>query len=884
MTEVKVASMLDTVQKNEKFWSSVLVFLATLFLVSTFPFYPIYVVPVIALIAAVIAYRLPPVGLIVGFFLALFAVIYQSAVFGWIYLVLLSLIMFEAFSNWRIISVLVILILAPFALSGLPFIGWVTILGMALSALHFGSKKSILVSLPSVFAILLLSSVWLTDNSAYLPLDLDLYKPGAAALQIEKSPVAIMGVVPEIVKSLGTFLSPNNLSTIWTSFGWFFSNAMTLATGDSLILQLISWGIALYLLGYLPGMLKKRAQSISALALLIVIVGNYAIGLIYGTLMRYEFMGGIIFSIIVLVIMEHVGWNISRESQIQRSDRMKSYGKFGMSDMSLGKGEKSMDDVGGYEDVKRELRDAIMLPLERKEIAYTYGIKPPAGILLFGPPGTGKTMLMRALAKELKYNFIEVKCSQILSQWYGESEKNVAEIFDNARKNSPTVLFFDEIDSLAKRRSDSAHDTVGPRVLSELLQQIDGANKAKGTVMVVGATNLPNEIDPALLRPGRLDKIIYMNLPNETARRKIFEVHLKGLPIQDLDFEKLVKKTNRFSGADINNVVVEAKRLAAKEASTSGKIVPISMDYIMRIINNVKPSTGISQLETYEKFRLDYERRTGSEVKLTKKKEVSWEEVAGLDDVKDALLESIQLPLLHEKEMEQYGVKPSKGILLFGPPGTGKTLIVKAAASELDASFQNLSAADVMKKGYGQAVTIIKETFNRARENTPALIFVDEIETFAPARGMGSNEIIGQFLTEMDGVTGSKGVVVIAATNRPNMMDPAIMRPGRFDKIFYIPPPDVHGRKEIFRIHLGRFADDVNLDVLAAKTPGFSGADIASICQSVKMKALKKKIKGNEEKISNDMIVEVIKTRKPSITESLVREYDKFLKQYGERK
>jgi transitional endoplasmic reticulum ATPase len=256
-----------------------------------------------------------------------------------------------------------------------------------------------------------------------------------------------------------------------------------------------------------------------------------------------------------------------------------------------------------------------------------------------------------------------------------------------------------------------------------------------------------------------------------------------------------------------------------------------------------------------------------------------------LDRVKEALLEAIQLPLLHEEEMKAYGVKPSKGILLFGPPGTGKTLIVRAASNELKASFQVLSGAEIMKKGYTQAVNVIKETFDRARENTPAIIFVDEIETFAPARGAGgSAEVIGQFLTEMDGIKSKGGVVVIGATNKPRMMDAAIMRPGRFDKIFYIPPPDEQGRAKIFKIHLGKFAPNVNLEMLASMTPGFSGADIASICQSAKMEALKSKIAGKPRGVTTEMLLKIISTRRPSITQPLLDEYARFLEAYGERK
>jgi transitional endoplasmic reticulum ATPase len=291
----------------------------------------------------------------------------------------------------------------------------------------------------------------------------------------------------------------------------------------------------------------------------------------------------------------------------------------------------------------------------------------------------------------------------------------------------------------------------------------------------------------------------------------------------------------------------------------------------------------------YEQFKLDFERRVGAEKpkeeEAAKETAVKWEDVAGLDDVKQALLEAIELPLLHEAEMKEFKVKPSKGILLFGPPGTGKTLIVRAAAHELKASFQSLSAAEIMKKGYTQAVTVIKEAFNRARENAPGIIFVDEIETFAPARGMGgSSEILGQFLTEMDGVKGQQGVVVIGATNKPSIMDPAIMRPGRFDKIFYIPPPEAEGRQDMFKIHLARFASGVDLRVLAAATVGFSGADIAEICQSAKMKALKTKLAGKLEAITTEAIMKIIKTRRPSITPQILEEYKQFLEAYGERR
>jgi transitional endoplasmic reticulum ATPase len=262
---------------------------------------------------------------------------------------------------------------------------------------------------------------------------------------------------------------------------------------------------------------------------------------------------------------------------------------------------------------------------------------------------------------------------------------------------------------------------------------------------------------------------------------------------------------------------------------------------------------------------------------------VKWGDVVGLDDVKRALLETIEVPLLHEDLMKEMKIKPSKGILLFGPPGTGKTLIVKAACSELKASFQALSGAEIMQRGYTQAVSVIKETFNRGRENPPAIIFIDEIETFAPARGVTSSEIVGQFLTEMDGLKELKGVVVMAATNKPGLLDPALLRPGRFDKIFYIPPPDGKGRVDMFRLYLGKFASGMDLEALADAAPGFSGADIALVCRDAKMVVLRGRIAGQEGKLTTDSVLSLLRKRKPSITKGMLAEYDEFLSVYGER-
>jgi SpoVK/Ycf46/Vps4 family AAA+-type ATPase len=887
----KVAAYFRLAQESEKFWASLIVFFGALFLISAFPLYPFYVVVILALICGYAAYHTPWMGTMLSMLFVFPAVAYQAPVLALIFVLLIALTLMEMFEKWAIISILQILILAPFAFSSSVLFGWFSILGMAVAALRLGSKKSLVISLPAVFMILFLSSIWLASNSAFMPLTLNSYRPAFDGFVVSKGEVDIAQLPSTVFESLGNIARFELLSRINDAVGQSLGNSITILFGDSGLLQLAAWGIVLYLLSYLSGIISgRRKQFLSSLVLLVLLPIYYLIGTIYRVGFKIEMAFAIGAVILVIGVAEQFGVTITREAETRRQEKMKVFGKFGFKDVGLGGGERSLADIGGYEDVKTELKDSILLPLEKKELAYAYNIKPPSGILLFGPPGTGKTMLMRALAKELKYNFVEIRCSEILSQWYGESEKNMAEVFANARKNSPAILFFDEIDNIGKKRDAGGTDDVTPRVLSVLLQEMDGAIKSKEKIIVVGTTNIPDQLDTALLRPGRFDKIIYMHLPDRAARKEIFKVHTndlkaKGALADDVDFDKLAAKTERFSGADVRNVVDEATKITAKEASRKGEIIPVSMQNLLSVLQSVKPSAGIASLDMYEQFRLDFERRVGAveEGKEEKQEVVRWEDVAGLEKVKDALLKAIQLPLLYEKEMKELKIRPYKGVLLFGPPGTGKTLIVKAASNELKASFQTISAAELMKKGYTGAVTIIKETFNRARENTPSIIFVDEIETFAPARSMGGSEILGQFLTEMDGMKELKGVLIIAATNKPSLMDSALLRPGRFDKIFYIPPPSEKDREEIFSIHLGKFAKDVQLDAIAEVTDGFSGADIAAICNEIKFRALEEKIASREYKFNTDAMLQLIGKRRPSITKALLEEYADFLEQYGER-
>lgn len=1384
LAEQKVRAYLNIAQKDENLWSAFLVFLGALSLLCAIPFYPIPVAFVLALACGAIAYKSPPIGVALGFILILPALSYQSAIFGWVGLMLLALVFFEVFEHWGEIALLEVLVLLPFAAFPFSLLGGLIYFGMIWGSFHFGSAKSVLISSASVLMVLLLTSIWLVPNSAFFGINFPAYA-ALPAIQLTKPALALGAIASGIVPALANLVNLQAVSSAWGALGHISANMLRLLFSDGAIAQIAVWAAALFFAGWFPGKSRSRwKQTMAAVPVLLVPAAYFLICSIY----HYPFYPAMFLyagmSVGAVALLDLGGIKFSRERKIERGKKTKKFGKFGFGD--AGDTGETLESVGGYDDVKKELHDSILLPLQSKDLAYAYNLKVPSGILLFGPPGTGKTLLMRALANEMDYSFYPVKTPEILSQWYGESlpysekmlikdadgrvrlteigevvekrlrvevlafdksgrarfskvtghikhkstspiyevktrtgrrirvtayhslfsfdgsriaevktsdlvpkssyiaipssipfpenpltrldllghlreedyglsvsgasgyaleavgslgeekamailgyksrtymkqalkngrairacrflalmdaagiapdasklsiiakrkrfpalisvdedfstflglwvaegsynrrdtvrisvsrqeeekaaalcrklfghatvyrkknseasdiymgsrplfvlmhdvlgmedgarkksvpdiafslgrenlsaflrgyfsgdgtiysnqhgtaiveaatasrdladaalylllqfgivgtvypkkewtgtpswrvsfngvenlrkfseisfldsrrstrlgsclesaswhrsaqvpiigelrgmvaqkfpkwsasstigadvlvgaafeeepefiepirndiyldrvesvrkvedeeyvydvsveglenftagfggifahnsEKNVVEVFNRARDTAPAILFFDEIDAIGKRRELAGTDSVTPRVLSALLQEMDGAKKSSKQVIVVGATNIPDQLDPALMRPGRFDKIIYMHLPDDEAREEIFRVSLKGLPVsKSVDYKKLAKKSRRFSGADIANVVKTALRKAAEDAKKAGKVVPITMSHILGVLKNTKPSTSLSSLEDYERFQLDFQRSEAGaeEAGEGKKKEnaVGWGDVAGLDDVKGVFREAIEIPLLHPELLKQFKVKPSKGILLFGPPGTGKTLVVRAASNELDVSFLTISGAQLMQQGYAHAVNVIKETFNRARENPPSVIFVDEIETFAPARGMGRSDIVGQFLVEMDGVKGNEGVLVVGATNRPEILDTALLRPGRFDKVFYVHPPDAKGREELFKIHLGEFSEGLDLESLARITAGFTGADIAAVSQQAKMGMLRKKLSGKEAKLSTSDVEKLLSGMRPSVTRKMLEGYERFVEEYGERR
>ena len=889
MGRQRLLATVQMLKNNDELGNAILVFLGTLFLLLPFTFYPLYLVPILALASGIAAYKNAPVGTLIGMVFAIPAIAYQAPVLAWVYFIALAIALFEVFEHWSTISFLKIAILAPFAPEPFNVLSGFLFLWLGIAAMRFGSRHSFAISLPAIFVVLLLSALWLTQTSSFITISNDLqslYGPQMTELQNNFKPeVAISEVFSSGSDAIGSLFSLDNMKYFGPALYKIFENSAALLLRDSAIAQLLSWAVALFLCAYIPGHIDhKFRQTIGACALFLVPVSNIFIAQSFNNPSEPLSFAYCSVSVAIMAVMEYLGFSLSREKLVVRRDRQKAFDKFGLQDLGDSKGVDSLEDIGGYEGVKRELREAIIAPLKSQEITYTYGLEPPNGVLLFGPPGTGKTMMMKALAKEMNIGFYYVKCSELLSEWYGESEKNISEVFAIGRKKAPCVLFFDEIDSIGKRRDSYTSDDVAPRVMSVMLEELDGF-KSKKNVITIGATNAPDQLDPALMRPGRFDKIIYMSLPDADARKAIFKVHMKKLPRdEDIDYGRLAAITERFSGADIKNICTEASRLAAREAVASKVVVNVSMKHLTTTIKKLKPSVSLDQIDTYDKFRMDYERRSDAEEKKPDDKGVRWEDVAGLETVRQVLLEAIEIPLLHEDVMKEMDVKPSKGLLLFGPPGCGKTMIVKAAANELNANFLTISGAELMKSKSRSAAAFVKETFNRARESAPALVFIDEIEALAPNRSEYTGGILTELLQELDGVKELKNVMLIGATNKPSALDPAILRPGRFDKIIYIPPPDAPARSQIFTTNLSKFLKSLDLRRLSDATEGFSGADVASICQEVKMQLVRDKLKGKPTELLTEHVMKVVSSRRPSITKRDLREYDLFKEEYGERK
>ncbi|MDW5561615.1 MAG: CDC48 family AAA ATPase [Methanomassiliicoccus sp.] len=503
------------------------------------------------------------------------------------------------------------------------------------------------------------------------------------------------------------------------------------------------------------------------------------------------------------------------------------------------------EDIGGLGDEVKRVREMIELPLRHPELFERLGVEAPKGVLLHGPPGTGKTLLAKAVAGETNANFVTIGGPEIMSKFYGESEERLREIFKQAQENAPTIIFIDEIDSIAPKREEVSGETER-RVVAQLLSLMDGL-EARGKVVVIGATNRPNALDPAIRRPGRFDREIEINPPNREGRLDILQIHTRGMPLEeDVELETLADLTHGYVGADLSALTKEAAMHSLR------RVLP-EMDLEMeQIPMDVLSKITVTRNDFFAALR-EMQPSSLREV-FIETPNVRWEEIGGLTEAKRELQEAVEWPLKYASVFSHMNATPPKGVLLYGPPGTGKTLLAKAVATESQANFINVKGPEFLSKWVGESEKAVRETFRKARQASPCIIFMDEIDSIAPVRGGEADShvterVISQMLTEIDGLQSLHNVVVIAATNRPDMLDPALLRPGRFDRLVRIPNPDLEGRKQVLRIHTAKkpLAEDVDLDDLARRTDGYSGADLAALTNEAVMLAIRSLVAKNKD-------------------------------------
>ncbi len=533
------------------------------------------------------------------------------------------------------------------------------------------------------------------------------------------------------------------------------------------------------------------------------------------------------------------------------------------------------EDIGGLREEVQRVREMIELPMKHPELFQRLGIDPPKGVLLHGPPGTGKTLLAKAVANECGAEFYSIAGPEIMSKYYGESEQRLREIFEQARDTSPSIIFIDELDSIAPKREEVTGE-VERRVVAQLLTMMDGLEE-RGQVVVIGATNRLDAIDPALRRAGRFDREIEIGVPDAADRMEILQIHSRGMPLEDVDLNRLAAITHGFVGADLSGLCKEAAMKALRRYLPEldlDKEIPREFLETMRVTGN-DFSIALKEVQPSAMREIFLEPTN-----------TKWTDVGGLDEAKQEIVEAIEWPLKSPKKFTEMGIRPPKGIVLYGPPGTGKTLLARAVAGESEANFINIRGPELLSKWVGESEKAVRETFRKARQVSPSIIFFDELDALAPARGGAgedgsrvSERVVNQILTELDGLVELEGVVVIGASNRPDIIDPALLRPGRFDRLVFVGAPSKEGRVGILKIHTRNMpmAADVDLNVIAELTENYVGSDLEAVCREAAMLALRENFEAKD--VGARHFRDAVKKVKPTMND-MISAYYKGIKEH----
>ena len=889
ITYYKLKDMAIDLTSNPNFLDAILLSIGFIAMITAFPFYPIIVAVILLALIFAAVLRHPFLGLVVFLVMIFPPIAYQMPALAWIFMIVISASLIFGYMHYRVLALIYAIISLAFS-----FLGYFFVIPLFIAAvLIVGAKRAIALSAIFLLSVVMLSGVSGMQNTGYI-----MYNSKPAYAAISNTPYAAYLTPNKPTLSLTNFLSgasegmkkwvsADTINAVPIAFGYLLSSLTFQPTQYMAELAgLMLTAIAIDMLAV--GMKSRLRGMYSSLAgvgyPLLYILMSYAWG------MRFSYLTPLVSFLLApaaLYVLGLYNIDIVKALDVRKQDIRMRFGE-AFEDLQSESFSGSFSDIGDYEATKKELHDAVIAPIEERGISRAYNVKPAKGILLFGPPGTGKTMLMRALANDIKAGFYLVKASNLISPFPGDTERKISDVFSIAKKNAPCVLFFDEIDAVSKSREMETDET-HRQGLSQLLVEIDGFQKLN-SVVVVGATNAPQLIDPALIRPGRFDRIIYMPLPDFNGRKAIFKIYLNKLPVsKKVDLDELAEKTERYSGADIKAITDSVAQSMAQEAVGQHKVLEITQEDLLDGIRAHKPSTTLAQLEDYNRFRIDFERRTYKDGSTEVSEQIGMDDVIGLEEAKKAVVEAVQIPLMHPDLIKRYDIKPINGLLLFGPPGTGKSMLMRAVGNEMKGvTILEIKGSDLADSGRQEAITLIKETFDRARENVPAIIFIDEVDTIIPKReGLErGTQVTGEMLEEIDGIRKFSGIVVIAATNRPDALHPAILRAGRFDKMIFIKPPTANERADLFRMYLKNIpvSSDFDFNELGGDSEGFTGADIANICREAKTRALAENIRtGQEIKISQANIESILQNIRPSAPSIVVSSYLTFLARYGQR-
>lgn len=837
------------------------------------PFFPWWMVLIIAFITAIISYGFPYLAMVVLSVFVIGAAGYQTPEFGLFMMLFTLVVLMVGLFEWKLgFLVLMAIFLSRFGLSMLVPIVAATMLPLVLS-----------------LSVVVLSGVFLTFLVACGNLTI-------AGMFV--GPVHETSFMIFLQPTLADF-SPGDLGSALGGLSGadltVMGNVMTDNLGLSIVplLQIILWGAAVFIT-YMIFNRERKTMKFPLFKTLIpagVLAGTYFSAL-YALLTPTGpaiTAGALIIPVTISGILMGRAANEFFFTYFMNLEMASGVGTR-ISDME-NLGHSSFNLIGGLDDVKEDIKESIMIPLLMSDVSNKYGVEAPHGILLFGPPGCGKTMLMKALANELKVEMVTVKCSDIMSKWYGESETKLAELFETAKERRPAIIFFDDMEAMAKHRDLYAGDDVTPRLLSILLAELDGMDNASG-IILVGTTNKPELVDPALLRPGRFDKVIYVPPPGLHERVEILRVHLRNRPVDDdLNLETVAARLERFSGADLANVAKEAAVLAMKRAMKTGEDARITNDDLYRVASTVKPSISLSMLKEYEMLKMDFERKMHHSKTDKDRWVVSWDELVHLDRIKNVIMGYIEILVREPDVLSDFKLKTGRGVLLFGPPGCGKSKILQAAAHDLKIPLQIVSATEFVGTASTGSLPV-KEVFYRARENTPSILLIEDIDVIGSRNaieGQDAGKAISQILNEIDNLEEKENVLVAVTTNDPASLHPVMLRPGRFDKMFYVPPPDMEARRMLFQLYLSDIprcsdVDDVLLDELARKTDGYSANDIEAIVDEAKLMAVVGNAECDTREVEKDNLLKALALVETSIRPEYMASAEQFMKTFKVRK